>query len=192
MKIKSILSAILFASTTLPAQAELSGFYAGASILNSGNQSWDWYQNNAFVNSYPLDGSAPGLFAGYNWNLGTITLGAELAFHGEGIVEPTDPGYNIQRIIDLKARIGTEIGSVFVYGFAGPSFARWDDFFQTIDVSGHSYGIGAQLPLSERAFFGIEYSEHALSGEYIEANLGRLWRHEIDFQSVAFRLGMRF
>ena len=192
MAIKSITYAALLCLSATPALAEKTGFYGGFSVLDTFDQSWDWYPDGAFRSRFPLDGSAPGLFAGHNWSFSSFILGAELAFHGEGIVEPTDPGYNIQRIIDLKARVGTEIGNVFVYGYAGPSFARWDDFFETINADGHTYGLGAEVPLGENAFFGIEYGMHDLTGEYVESRGGRLMRHEINFSSVAFRMGMRF
>ena len=192
--LKSLLTlSVLISSQT--AQAEITGPYGGVSMNIVQEGTWDWFSNDAYRATFDLEGSAPGLFAGYNWKTGPIIWGVELAYNSEGIADPTDTGYNFQSITDLKARIGVQKGKVFIYGFAGPSFGRWDDFYVNVDAPGKTYGLGAEVTLSDRAFIGLELSKRDLVAQYTNqegASSGQVFRHELTLDTIQFRMGMRF
>ncbi|MBL4808078.1 MAG: hypothetical protein JKY31_12460 [Rhodobacteraceae bacterium] len=57
------------------------------------------------------------------------------------VYNPT-PGYNVyndNNILDLKARVGYDVGPAFLYGFTGYSTAKWTNFYTEHTAAGIEY-----------------------------------------------------
>jgi outer membrane immunogenic protein len=146
--------------------SDWSGFYGGLSYsktmgsLTSGGVSTDFE-----------DGTAPGLFAGYNWQNGNFVYGGELAYHGFSDTTLTGaPGTELTNAIDLKARLGYAAGRVMPYLAVGYSMANLDVGPNSYDLNGASYGLGVDFLATDNIFVGAEYLKRDLSGSGYDAD----------------------
>lgn len=144
------------------------------------------------------DGTALGGFIGYQWQLGNLVYGAELAY--SSISDAYVPGMSgldddISHALDLKARVGYGFQRVLVYGAVGYSTST-----QTIrhpldigeydwDLSGIGYGVGADFAVNDRLSVGLEYFRREMSGD---ETTGAYDPIDVDLETVLLRVQYRF
>jgi outer membrane immunogenic protein len=169
-----------------PAAANWSGFYGGLSYANT---SGALNQNDFSGFLFDLEtSSAGGLFIGYNMQRGKFVYGGELnytAFDNGVDVIPTSV---LEDIMELRVRGGYAVSdALLVYGFLGHASGSFDDsgvaFF---DLSGVSYGMGADYLLTDNIFAGFEVSRRDVSGSSAGGTLG------FDVDAVSLRLGYKY
>lgn len=117
-----ILALALLSTGSAAAQdvADWSGPYAGLSFgRESGPQIY--FENDVRkpgVNE--LSGGAVGIFAGYNFQFGSLVVGPEAEF-ARSDIRYAGNGYNHKQIADLRLRVGYAFGSTLAYAAAGYS-----------------------------------------------------------------------
>ena len=168
------------------------GVYGGLSYSNS---------DSDHVNSggtTPFGGaSGPGAFVGYNWQRGNLVFGGELAYQQDLGVRDTPilaeyPAAVLKGeeflsdAIDLRARLGYDLGRVMVYGLLGYSQVTFNISDQTPSLDGPVLGAGAALRVSDRVFAGVEATRHDLSGEVFGL------RSTYEATTVSLRVGLQF
>ncbi len=179
-------------SGTHDAQAE--GSYIG---LSYGAFQGDAPHENASSSpeDYELDGGALGFFVGRDLaTIGAATIGAELAYTGSVDGDPNeesdyDNAYDIDWMFDAKLRAGTDFGSVMVYGFAGVTMGKGNNYYAGgYDFSGVNYGLGAQMNITPNAFIGAEVIGRSLDGYADNNDDGR----GTDHTELSLRAGFKF
>ena len=111
-------------------------------------------------------GTYAAVHAGYLIQRGRTVLGAELSYGTAGSAGLEGVATSeFQIILDLKARIGFAANNVLIYGVVGRSEVfLYDNPTNDFDMQGTSYGLGAELALSERLTLGAEYLTRKVSG----------------------------
>lgn len=114
------------------------------------------------------NGTAYGVFGGYNLQNGGFVYGGELrylAFDGAvdtgafaGNVEVTDA-------LDLRARLGFAVGDFLGYGAIGLSRVGFTDGGDSTNLTGHNVGLGAEYNVSQQFFLGIDYTAREVEGD---------------------------
>lgn len=187
MPMKSLLAAtFLTVVTATGALAEdWSGAYAGLTV---GKGNADIRANFGFDINFDYEGEAYGLFAGYNVQNGNIVFGGELAVQSTNL---SQSGYveSLDRLIDLKGRLGYSFGSAMVYGVAGFSQNRAVSGGTHSTGDGYSYGVGAEVKTGERMFVGVEYLMRRMANP---ENLPLLEYLDNDVSTFSLRVGMQF
>ena len=95
--------------------ADWTGAYAGAS-LGYGRASADLDGADPFDDD--PDGAVYGVFGGYNYDLGSIVLGAELQYEATNITNDLT-GIDVDGVARLKVRAGYDAGAFMPYVTAG-------------------------------------------------------------------------
>jgi len=113
--------------------------------------------------TYTLTGDMAGLFAGYNLSSGALVYGAEIEASFGSIYEDGFPGYEFTNMIDLKGRVGYDLGTALVYGTLGYSTADWSEKGTHSSTSGMLYGIGVDFRIGQRSALGIEMSSRDMT-----------------------------
>jgi outer membrane immunogenic protein len=143
------------------------GFYAGGQIA---------YLNGDLGNSpgdlLEFSGTAYGLHAGYNYDLGQFVVGGELEYDAGDVrvdvLGGVDTGINIDSILRLKARGGYDLGRTLVYGTVGFAQAR-----TSVDTGlepppgkadGYFGGVGVAFMPSDHFIVGGEILRHEFDG----------------------------
>lgn len=147
------------------------------------------------------DGTALGLFIGYNTMRGDMLVGGELramSFSDGDTVElvPGAPGLmtfkvGLGEIYELRARVGTQVSDkAMVYGALGMARGSLDATACFLGICGTtSYndtaptaGLGLEYDLSDKTFVGADYTmrQFEFSGE------------DVDVNTLTVRLGYRF
>lgn len=133
------------------------------------------------------DSSAPGLFAGYNWQQGNFVYGGELNYTN---VETNYTGFPTavqDPVVELRARVGYALTEdLLAYGFFGVSRSGITEGSNQVDQNGTAYGIGADFMVTDDIFSGFEVSRRDVSGTFISSTLST------DIDIVALRVGYRF
>lgn len=146
-----------------------------------------------------IKGNQTALFAGYALQRGKIVYGGEVAYnHGRVVISEQSPDLNyIDRLFDLKARVGYSFGKVLVFGSAG--WARADTYYAGVDgadeplhASGLSYGLGANYAVDENWFIGGEVLQRKLNLGEGDIPGFEEWSTQWKFTTVQLRVGMRF
>ncbi|MGB2201056.1 MAG: outer membrane beta-barrel protein [Pseudooceanicola atlanticus] len=96
------------------------------------------------------DGMTGGLFAGYDYDFGSYTLGGEAQYVGNDI---SVGGTSLDNMARLKARVGYDAGPALIYGTAGVGYA--DSAIG--DDTGYVAGVGMDYKLSNNVSVGAEY-----------------------------------
>lgn len=185
MKTLLVATCLTVASATCALAQDWSGAYGGLTV-GKGNA-----DIRAFFGvdiNFDYEGEAYGLFAGYNVQNGNIVFGGELAVQSANLGQS---GYveSLDRLIDLKGRLGYSFGSTLVYGVAGYSQNRAVSGGTHSTGNGHSYGIGAEVKTGERMFVGVEYLMRRMSNP---ENLPLLEYLDNDVSTLSLRVGLRF
>lgn len=140
------------------------------------------------------DGTALGVFGGYNFQNGNIVYGAELAYYSVSDVtaEDDDDGEELlDSIIDLRGRLGYAFGNAMVYGAVGFSKARTDDDDFDPDLTGFNYGIGVDYAVSPNFVIGLDYTGRDLEDDDYDFE-GTNTTVELDVDTVSIRGSYHF
>ncbi|WP_339987596.1 outer membrane protein [Gymnodinialimonas ulvae] len=118
-----------------------------------------------------FDGTLSGVFAGYRYDLGNVTIGAEIDFvrgnfdFGEVTLGATtlNLDYDAQ-LLRVGGEVGYDLGNALPYATAG--YVEADLEFQTLSStdSGFFYGVGLDFRASDRILIGAEALQHEFSG----------------------------
>ena len=93
------------------------------------------------------DGSAFGVFVGYNWQRDNLVFGGDLRYLAfDGITADAGGGAFIEydNVIDLRGRLGFDAGDTLFYGAVGYSLANATDAGGSFDMDGFNYGLGGE------------------------------------------------
>lgn len=137
------------------------GFYVGG-LVASTTATASLYDSDIWIRSVEMKGEQVGGFAGYNIQNGHFVFGGEIAYSvGPTAYEPF-PAYNLDDVIDVKARGGMASGKALFYGVVGGSFGTYNrdngsTIMETLSSQGLNYGGGVDFKVSERVFVGFEY-----------------------------------
>lgn len=127
------------------------------------------------------DGTAWGVFAGYNIQNGSMVYGGELRWlhfnDTAGLF-----GAEIESTIDLRGRVGFATGNFLVYGALGYSFAEGFG----VDFDGPNYGIGAEYNVTDNFFLGADLTARDLEGD------SGGFSYEAEANTATLRVGFRF
>lgn len=161
--------AILGLSTTM-AMADWTGGYVGGSLgfLAQGEATAEIADQELTVDI--AGDTILGTFGGYQVQRGDFVFGGELAISAADDFESTNEEGEVAFadfvLIDLKARVGYDLGDALIYGTAGlsqinisgPDLAEDEDD----TAEGFNFGIGADYEISEQTTLGAEYLAHRL------------------------------
>lgn len=158
LTVGAVSAAAFFAGSEM-AQAE--GTYIGLSYgLASGDNP---VVANGDPDEYELSGGVFGLFVGRDVSIGSsgMFVGAELAYSGkvEGDEEYNasyDYSYDVNWTLDAKLRVGSDLGNVKVYGFAGLTSGNANNYYTDYSFSGMNYGVGTSYQVSDGITVGLE------------------------------------
>lgn len=123
-----------------------------------------------------------------------MVYGGELAFSRADLAFATFPDEDLDKIVDLKGRIGYASGPILLYGVLGWSQATYDkntDFpNNNLDLDGLLLGIGLDYMVTDRIFLGGEVSRRRYDGSLDIPDVGRTTEHNVTLIQV--RAGFRF
>ena len=181
-------SAVVAAATAAHAgDGSWNGFYAGVSAGAVGGQFPD--DND---NYYGVTGFTPGIFFGFNQEVGGFVMGGEIAMTAGNAAKNVEgdtsylSDYTVNSTIDAKVKAGMPIGSALVYGFAGASAVDAENYSNEYSSFGVNFGAGVDFMVSEHMTIGAEYIQRRLTGQGTDA----------DFSStndaLSLRVGYKF
>jgi outer membrane immunogenic protein len=171
-----------------PAMHDWSGGYVGLSF-GATSASVDFSSTGEFDFD---DGTVLGLHGGYLFQRGSLVYGGELAYGAVGDTQVVGfvESNEIERILDLKARLGYATNRVLFYGVLGYSFANYvEPAGREFDVDGFAYGVGVDFAASDRLVFGLEYLSRDLSGS---ASDDSSVTGDFDLDTLSLRVGFSF
>jgi opacity protein-like surface antigen len=183
-----------------PQITDWGGAYAGIMGAMTSGEHYDYPSDlPTTIETYTLEGTMYGAFAGYNIQRDSFVYGIEAAY-SLGSIKSEPLGlwpleYN--SFIDLKARVGFATGNALIYGFAGGSMAEYQYFTggfgseigYPISPVGISYGAGVDLQLTDQIFIGAEYIVRQLSDPLEDYET---YTMDNDIQAIQVRAGYRF
>jgi outer membrane immunogenic protein len=163
------------------------GFYVGLAFGHVGGDG----REEGGANNGPFDidrDSAFGAFGGYNHQNGNLVLGAELAAWPVDTTISDGSTFELNRLTDLRGRVGWATGDVLVYGALGWSWARTENTVtgSEVDHDGHNLGRGVEYNITETLFLGLDYTTRGLDGEE------RGVEYDMDVNTLSLRGGFRF
>jgi outer membrane immunogenic protein len=164
-------------------QPDWGGFHAG--IYYAGAASGEMFDIGG---PFDLnnDASFYGGFLGYRWDLGRTVIGAELSStFGTNIYQAAFPTWEFERITDLRAMVGRDMGRALVYVSGGLTTSRFDAGGANHTYNGWNAGIGVDFMVSDRFTAGIEYVYRSL-----ESTTTPGWTGE--FGAIQIRGAIRF
>jgi len=122
---------------------------------------------------YTTSATTYGGFAGYNFQMGKMVVGAEIDgqmgstdINLGGVPIPNSP-FGVNSLIDARARVGYAFGDVLAYAAAGYTAINID-LVPNPDLSatGWNAGAGIDFAATDKIFVGGEYVYRNLSGTY--------------------------
>jgi len=172
------LSADAAVTMAAPDVGAFDGFYVGAAA------------GRAMGDGTPFDfgdGTAYGAVVGYSMQRGSLVYGVEL---GHSAVDGLNVGpIDIDRVTDLRGRLGHVTGDLMVYGALGWSWSHAEHSTTGAegDLDGANFGVGLEYNVNERLFVGADYTLRDVSGIY-----GAATDMDVDLNSLSLRVGFRF
>lgn len=170
LKLFSAIVSLPFLATSVVAEEDWTGFYAGAQagvsrleILTSDDSGFGY-----------------GVFAGYNYDFGQFVLGGEIDF--------TTAEYTLNSVTDdvsntrLKIRGGYDLGRTLVYAVAGGVRANGGG----INDNGFTLGLGADFKLTENFIIGAEYKHDFIDVDALGVDV------DLDFDTFLLRASYKF
>jgi len=136
-------------------------------------------------------GSAASIFAGYLWQRGSLVYGGELAYsRGNDTYALGFPTENVERMVDLKARVGYAANKALFYGVVGYSILKYDIpvLTNSFTTSGVNYGLGMDFAVTKRVTMGIEYLVRNTDGATFNAGQTA----DLDVNTITLRFGYSF
>jgi len=161
-----------------------SGAYAG---LKAGQSSGDWDYDDGTLLGDVDAGTALGLFAGYNMQRGNLVYGVEVGITKHDASLPIAPTATFDNFYEIKGRLGYAMDRVMVYGTIGYTAGGVSYSGTSYDLSGMTYGIGAEFMVTSRVFAGLEYQRAALDGTYLASD-----DVSANLDTIALRVGFQF
>lgn len=177
--------------TAAPAPVEAhdwSGPYVG---LAYGKGSGGFTYSNG--DSFDMEsGKVKSLFAGYLMQRGNMVYGGELALsRGSDITTVGFPLEYVDRMIDLKGKVGIASNRALFYGVLGVSKVNYNfDVNPALnyDTTGLGYGVGVDMAVTDRLMVGLEYMNRKTDGDVSTTGL----TSDLDVNSLSLRLGLSF
>ena len=128
-----------------------SGFYVGGALGYADLESSDILNDD-------FSGTTYGAFAGYNYDLGSIVLGAEL----EGTFGDFNDGDGVDfdKVLRAKARAGYDAGAFLPYLTAGYATGSVSAGEVDLEDDGYFYGAGVDYAFSDSITVGGEVLQH--------------------------------
>lgn len=176
------------APSDAPAIDPFEGFYVGLAFGNVGGDGNEGL--GAISGPFDVDRDAVlGAIGGYNFQHGRLVLGAELA--AWAVDTPINDGsvVELNRLADVRGRVGWASGNFLLYGAVGWSWARTENTASGVesDHDGHNLGVGVEYNVSETLFLGLDYTARDLDGDG-PADL----EYDMDVNTLSLRGGFRF
>ena len=134
-----------------PVGNDWSGFYAGGQL---GYGSFDGETLDEAV-----DGATYGVHAGYQYDFGSLVLGAEVDYDATNI-EDEAQSTEIDSIARAKLRVGYDAGSFMPYLTGGIAEATVSDGTDAISDTGAFGGLGVDYMFSDNIRVGAEVLQH--------------------------------
>lgn len=109
-----------------------------------------------------VDTTNYGAFAGYNFQSGNMVYGAEIAAQIGSADFTPGPTYDVNYMVDAKARVGYSMGDALLFasgGYTSVSIATPGPGF---DASGWNAGAGLDYAVTDKFFLGGEYVYRSL------------------------------
>jgi outer membrane immunogenic protein len=187
-------AALMAGSAGLAQAQDVGGWYGGIGVGANGG---DYLAFGS--DEYSFDGSPrASLFAGYNVVSGNLVYGGEISVNGKA--ESSDVGAiyagHLTNVIDLKARVGTMVGSTLFYGSLGYSISdievAWDGETGG-DASGVNFGVGFEAAVGDRMFIGGDITSRNMNvGGTLYGAPAEDYIDDINLSTVSIRMGFRF
>ncbi|EBA11094.1 outer membrane protein [Roseobacter sp. CCS2] len=192
----TMLGALLLSPTV--ALADWSGAYAGAQLdVLTGDEVSLGFAAQSFEDVIETDTIISG-FAGYQLQQGDFVIGGELSLgQANGVrFEDVDGLDTDVRLVDVKARVGYDLGDALVYGVAGFSQSRLldidEDDLEGLDLetsTGVNYGFGVDYRVTEQFTVGAEYLIRELTAE---DDVNEFFNARVDTQFETFGVRAAF
>lgn len=149
------------------------------------------------------DTTSLGGFAGFLTQNGAIVYGLELEISSmpdlTGAFTRSLAGSSVeldQTVIDVKARAGYAFGNVLAYGVAGISSYSFETdsaaILEPFEQTGLSFGVGADVLITNNLFIGAEFLSRIPSGEIEDLVAETIIEHESAVNSISVRAGFKF
>lgn len=143
--------AVATAMLTAPAYADdWNGFYLGGQV------GYGFGELSGGANG-SIDGVVGGLHAGYNQDLGTAVIGAEIDYNLTGIEVP-GPSIKFDQLAHAKLKLGYDGGRFLAYGTAGAAWANASGAGSSANDFGYVLGVGLDYKVSDSMSIGGEYN----------------------------------
>ena len=159
MKTQMIAIALLAASSSA---AHAQSMYAGIGYSSFGGE--NYYES--YDKEYALIGDVAEVFFGIDYDMGGYVLGGELAFIADAVYEDGyEDEWEYTSIVDLKGRVGYQVGAFLPYGILGLSVSTFYDNGDETTQSGLIVGLGTEYSISEKFKVGAEIATRSYNFE---------------------------
>ncbi len=133
------------------------------------------------------DGDALGVFGGYNWQNGNLLYGGEIRYlRFNDYASAAVLGFEIDNVLDLRARVGFAADRAMFYGALGYSMGDGTAPGGPLDLDGFNIGLGAEFNVTDSMFLGLDYTARDMDG-----TVGA-FTYEGDVDTLTLRFGLRF
>jgi|LGOV01.1.fsa_nt_gb outer membrane immunogenic protein len=186
----TVICATVLASPSLA--GDWSGAYVGVST-SSETGTFDYLYSGVLDpgDSFAMDGSMFGGFAGYNIQSGNLIYGGEVAYSAGTVAIVGDPTSEYQSLIDMNGRFGYSAGAALVYATAGISLGDWMNGADgPYAATGFNYGTGVDFNVTDQFFVGVKYLVRDMNGS-MEADFANSTFESVN-ESIQVRVGMNF
>lgn len=167
-------------AASMAAGSDWTGVYVG---LQYGQGSGDLSLDGALGDT---DFDAYGLHVGYQRAMGRVVLGGDLDYNSVEFDGAEDNG----DLLRLRARLGYDAGRVMPYVTLGVAGVHGDIAGDRLADTGLTYGIGADVRVTDRFSVGLEYSRNTFKD--ILDDLTGVLGLDLDTDLVQVRASYRF
>ena len=150
------------------------GTYAGVTFSTAAGEN-DYYGDGSLSSIYALEGLGYGGFIGYRQNVGSLTIGGEVAYIGGPAAFETGFGaaYFYPSLMDVKATVGHSFSSALAFASVGYSTATFQGGTAFGSIGGWLVGVGVDVMMTDSFFMGAEYVYRDMSNDdYWDPNDG--------------------
>lgn len=197
MMIFSLMASVAMAGTAMAADAVVynepapqtapvttdynwSGFYIGGQL----GYGWADLEGAALGGSVDADGVLGGVHAGYNYDLGTFVIGAEVDFDLADL--QLDGGLGeIDRVARGKLKGGVAFDRALAYVTGGIAYAEADTVLGNFDDIGYAVGGGLDYAVTDDIIVGGEYLYHGFD-DFDDTGI------DVDVHTVKAKVSFKF